>query len=586
MKLLTSTLFLIAFISNFAISEIIYTDPKHGSKYVNVNNSIILGLDRTINEFQLSNISIKVTGSISGNHTGQLSLSTDNTTIIFRSDKSFAFNEEVNVTVQSLLSQITYNSLRTFSINFTTESSRNSISSDKILRGEFGDKFRAPMKMDISDPPKLSVQIFDTPSPGKFFISSFNQDPSYMLIAENNGQLYFNRSTGHQIVDFKKQPDGTLTYFDLGGEKFYQLKNSYQLIDSFSCGNGYSTDLHELVILSNGHALVMSYDPQIIDMSAIVSGGDPEATVIGLIIQELDKNKNVVFQWRSWDHFKITDTRFIDLTANEIDYVHGNAIDLDTDGNLLISSRNLDEITKISRKNGNVIWRMGGSQNQFTFVNDTLGFYRQHCIRRISNGNVILFDNGNYHTPSFSRAVEYSLDEDKKIATQVWEYRNNPSIYGFAMGSVQRLENGNTVIGWGFTNPTLSEVSPSGHKVLEMDLPMSVVSYRAFKYDWDSATTSIQPVLNGVASNYSLSQNYPNPFNPSTQIQFSIPESGVVSIKVYDIMGREVADLINSKMQSGSYSVNFEGGNLSSGIYIYKMRTDNYTNSKKMLLVK
>lgn len=78
------------------------------------------------------------------------------------------------------------------------------------------------------------------------------------------------------------------------------------------------------------------------------------------IIQELDQSKNVVFQWRSWDHFRITDATHEDLTAALVDYVHANALEVDNDGNILLSSRHLDEITKIDRQTGNIIWRLDG----------------------------------------------------------------------------------------------------------------------------------------------------------------------------------------------------------------------------------
>ena len=74
---------------------------------------------------------------------------------------------------------------------------------------------------------------------------------------------------------------------------------------------------------------------------------------------------------------------------------------------------------------------------------------------------LLLFDNGNFRTPVlYSRAVEYQLDEVNKIATIVWQYRNNPDIVSPSRGSAQRLKNGNTLIGWGSTNPTLTEVTP------------------------------------------------------------------------------------------------------------------------------
>ena len=85
---------------------------------------------------------------------------------------------------------------------------------------------------------------------------------------------------------------------------------------------------------------------------------------------------------------------------------------------------------------------------------------------------------------------------------------------------------------------------------------------------------------------YNLSQNYPNPFNPSTKISFNIPENGLVSLKVYDMTGKEVADLVNSNMSKGSYSVDFNASKLSSGIYFYTIKAGNFSDTKKMMLVK
>ena len=85
---------------------------------------------------------------------------------------------------------------------------------------------------------------------------------------------------------------------------------------------------------------------------------------------------------------------------------------------------------------------------------------------------------------------------------------------------------------------------------------------------------------------YSLSQNYPNPFNPMTKIDFNIPKSGLVTVKVYDNTGREVTTLINENRSSGAYSVYFDGAEYSSGVYFYSITADGFTDTKKMLLVK
>src|SRR6266508_2715402 len=128
--------------------------------------------------------------------------------------------------------------------------------------------------------------------------------------------------------------------------KFLVLDSAYARVDSFTTGNGYNPDLHDLQLLPNGHALILAYDSELVGMDTVVAGGNPNAIVVGLIVQELDENKDVVFQWRSWDHFKITDARVspdVNLLGSSIDYVHGNSVELMPDGNLLISCRHMNE---------------------------------------------------------------------------------------------------------------------------------------------------------------------------------------------------------------------------------------------------
>jgi hypothetical protein len=98
--------------------------------------------------------------------------------------------------------------------------------------------------------------------------------------------------------------------------------------------------------------------------------------------------------------------------------------------------------------------------------------------------------------------------------------------------------------------------------------------------------TGIQTYNNEVPGTYTLMQNYPNPFNPSTYIAFTIPKEENVTLKVYDILGNEVASLVNGKQQEGTYNIFFDGANLSSGVYFYKLTAGNYTDTKKMTLLK
>jgi len=85
---------------------------------------------------------------------------------------------------------------------------------------------------------------------------------------------------------------------------------------------------------------------------------------------------------------------------------------------------------------------------------------------------------------------------------------------------------------------------------------------------------------------YSLSQNYPNPFNPTTKINYALPKTGLVTMKIYDVTGREIQTLVNDVKQAGSYTVEFNGANLSSGVYFYKIQSGDFVNVKRMVLIK
>ncbi len=93
-------------------------------------------------------------------------------------------------------------------------------------------------------------------------------------------------------------------------------------------------------------------------------------------------------------------------------------------------------------------------------------------------------------------------------------------------------------------------------------------------------------VLIGVPNKFALMQNYPNPFNPSTKINYELPINGFVSLKIFDITGKEVAQLVNGVQQAGYYAVDFNAVSLSSGTYFYKLTSDKFSDVKKMVLVK
>ncbi len=96
----------------------------------------------------------------------------------------------------------------------------------------------------------------------------------------------------------------------------------------------------------------------------------------------------------------------------------------------------------------------------------------------------------------------------------------------------------------------------------------------------------IQQISSEVPKTFSLSQNYPNPFNPSTKIKFALPKAAFTKISIYDVLGREASVIVNEQLNAGSYEINWNAENLPSGVYFYKIESGDFTDSKKMILVK
>lgn len=489
--------------------KIVYLSPLPGSIYNLPQTNIIIATNDLIDENNfLNNSELIVLGSKSGQHTGELIVSDDRKTIVFNANLEFFEEESITVQLRGVIKaqngkvidslafkfwvnkanykfQISSNYMKEFENNFYANSSKQNQNYE----------VNAQSNLDSlpSDFPKFRITVRDNPDSDYIFIGTTSAINPYIMILDNNGNPVYYKRTRSGTYDFKVQPNGWLTYYDMKSSFYYAMDSSYNLVDSFKCGNGYYTDLHELRLLPNGHALILGVDTKTMDMSRLVIGGSTTALVIGSVVQELDKNKNVVFQWLCWDYINVIDT-YTDPRQNSFDFSHGNAIELDDDGNLLVSFRNLQEITKIDRGTGNIIWRLGGRKNQFNFLNDTIGFSWQHAVRRLANGNILLFDNGfRRNNPSimFTRVVEYKLDEKLKTAELIWQCRNNPDVYSIGLGYAQRLKNGNTFIGWGYTFPTITEVRPDGTKAFEMSFKDNLFTYRAYRFPWKSKYHSL-----------------------------------------------------------------------------------------------
>lgn len=286
----------------------------------------------------------------------------------------------------------------------------------------------------------------------------------------------------------------------------------------------------------------------------IAPNGSLDQNITGLTIQELDNDHNVLFEWSSFDHFYLSNYPGIlnSLGNNTFDFLHCNAIEIDEDGNFLISNRTISEITKINRVTGEIIWRFGGEQSDFIFTND-YPFSKQHCIKSLGSNKYLLYDNGNLSDLftggiKRSRAVEYELDLSNFTATKLWDYVHPDSLFTPSIGSVQRLENGNTLINFGNNQVinrggVITEVNTNNEIVFELELENGQNVYCANKANWNFDNGTLDLTESAGPINAGKPNIYPNPSHSIFHVNIGSLKDVKVNIQILSLNGRIVYDV-------------------------------------------
>ncbi len=463
-----------------------YINPKPLSRFVSPESNIIIKEGNTIDRTTVDEKLIKVYGSQSGIHKGNFLLSDDSKTLVFNPYSPFSPWEKVTVQLQEGIR--TEDGKNIGKLNFEFFINRKTKPDDIIKLKSTDDdlSFKNSARQSLAsvlDIPSLIVDSVNNPSPGYMFLAP----SSYLMIVDNDATPVFYRNVSGSIYDFKLQPSGDITYFIYDPLACYEMDSSFNIKRTFETANGYSIDVHDLRVYPNGHYFILGKKLVNVDMSKIVAGGDSTAQIIDMALQEFDSSGDEVFEWSALNNYQITDADgHVSLTQNQIDFVHFNSIEIDTDENIILSARNLDEITKINHDTGEIIWRLGGENNQFTFVNDDRGFSRQHDIRRVSNGDITIFDNGVYHPSQYSSMVEYKLDEINKTATLINRYSHN-NLYTKTRGDIEELPNGNKFISWGeVTKPAVTEIKPDNSTAYELSFGSNYIRFHSFRFQWET----------------------------------------------------------------------------------------------------
>ncbi len=184
--------------------------------------------------------------------------------------------------------------------------------------------------------------------------------------------------------------------------------------------------------------------------------------------------------------------------------------------------------------------------------------------------------------------MSFAAIVERNSVTLNWQTATEINNYGF---EIQRAAVGTKFTVWnvvGFVEGAGNSNSPKAYSFTDYVNASGKYSYRLKQIDLDGSykySQTIEVELNAPVK-FELAQNYPNPFNPTTTINYSIAKEQVVTLKVYDMLGREVAELVNAKQAPGNYKVNFNASGLTSGVYFYKLQSGDFVNVKKMTLMK
>ncbi|HEX9893998.1 MAG TPA: arylsulfotransferase family protein [Gemmatimonadales bacterium] len=286
------------------------------------------------------------------------------------------------------------------------------------------------------------------PSPGYVVFGA----GGYGLVIDNTGRVvWYHRFPRGPGLNFQAQPNGHFVARPPPASPaepapFLEIDPLGNVTRTFGCGRGLPPRFHDLIVEASGSYWLMCDETRTMDLSAM--GGVTSARVMGTAVQHVNVDGSLLFEWSPFDHFALSDLNPADRTGASVNWTHGNAIDLDGDGNLLVSFRSLHEITKIDTRTGLVRWRMGGLANQFDFQDTPLpAFTGQHGLRVTGPGRMVLLDN--LGDPSGSRAERYEFDEAGRTVRLVGAYGGSAHVVAELGGTTQELPGGRVLVSYG-----------------------------------------------------------------------------------------------------------------------------------------
>jgi arylsulfate sulfotransferase len=353
---------------------------------------------------------------------------------------------------------------------------------------------------------KYTFETKDTSEQGYILLTPSlpaNFDYGKIVIVDLNGNLVLERRIEGVVSDFRQWIiNGRVRYsymvHDTAADQTLALAGSARkaiILDSalneikqvrllpnkdILTGNRPGLDHHDFIMLSDDHYITMSLQVKTVNNIPVYLIQSPKTRIAAPLIQEI-KNDSVMWQWdgSQYPELYVNSTmgnKFYD-TIEPQDYAHMNSMFIDPhDSNLILSLHNNNQVIKVSRRTGDIIWRLGGRNSDFELTVEQV-FLRQHHATLIDSGRtLLLFDNGEKSARPYSRILEFGLDEVNKRIASFKAYKV-PGPFAGTRGSVQKIGNSYYICG-GSANYVLEMDGKSGEKLMELKTNQPL--YRAY----------------------------------------------------------------------------------------------------------
>lgn len=462
---------------------------------------------------------IRVTGSKTGEHSGQLRDHSDGKGASYVLDEPLRGGERVTVETDLKIPGAKNGDYSFRTVARPKSGLQSGAPPDpKLLQALVGQKGKPPKGVAITyrsrpdlRPPKIQVtqKAKRGTAPGYVFIAPkkvFGGKPRKglqagpMIIDDSGEPVWFAQNEAGNVTDFRVQSyagEQVLTWWQgrtvLGtGEGVVKIVSpSFEERKTVEGGNGYRLDFHETTITPDGTLLGLVYNPVSWDLSSV--GGAKRARVVDAVVQEIDIETGLVmFEWHSLGTIAL-DEGIGDVPKGRealYDYVHPNSVALTPDDDIIVSGREVWAAYELDRHTGRLLSRIGGKKSDYKLSKAAVWAW-QHDVQAFPDGTLRMFDNESApEVRSQSRGLVLDVDTERKTVRvkQVLHHEPDPILAG-TQGNLQALPNGNSFVGWG-SQGYFTEFSEAGEILWDARIERGEDTYRAYRFPFKGTPTT------------------------------------------------------------------------------------------------